>query len=256
MVLSCQSAVLSQLQTYADSNVHSILICSPYSCGKTYMAKQYSNMIHTDDFKVVQPKMSEVKETVDYCRQLATSITICFENIDAGVIGVSNAVLKLLEEPPKNVYIIVTCKNASNVLPTIISRCMVTECTAPTTNDVKLYADSINFDIHSCSSIRGCLHDFRDVDIASKFTQVQLDHFSDIMNCMYSSDSVSNKMWKMQKFPDGTQIPIDFLLNYIVTTVSNPTIKRIGYNCIRDLASGKIPSHVVLAKFLFDISMI
>lgn len=35
-----------------------------------------------------------------------------------------NAILKLLEEPPKNVIFILTCKNKQELLPTVISRCV------------------------------------------------------------------------------------------------------------------------------------
>jgi len=35
----------------------------------------------------------------------------------------ANAILKLLEEPPKNTYIVMTCRQVSDLVPTIVSRC-------------------------------------------------------------------------------------------------------------------------------------
>lgn len=45
------------------------------------------------------------------------------ENIDSSTDSAQNKLLKTLEEPSKNVYLILTCKSIDMVLPTIRSRC-------------------------------------------------------------------------------------------------------------------------------------
>ena len=45
------------------------------------------------------------------------------ENIDLSTIEAQNKLLKVLEEPPKNVYFLISAKQADRVLPTIKSRC-------------------------------------------------------------------------------------------------------------------------------------
>ena len=45
------------------------------------------------------------------------------ENIDLSTTEAQNKLLKVLEEPPKNVYFLISAKQANRVLPTIKSRC-------------------------------------------------------------------------------------------------------------------------------------
>lgn len=45
------------------------------------------------------------------------------KNIDNSMDSAQNKLLKILEEPPENVYFILTCANSNLVLPTIKSRC-------------------------------------------------------------------------------------------------------------------------------------
>ena len=48
----------------------------------------------------------------------------------------SNAFLKVLEEPPDDVLIIMTTDNLNALLPTILSRCQVLKCTGLTTTEI------------------------------------------------------------------------------------------------------------------------
>lgn len=50
---------------------------------------------------------------------------IIIRSIDKATIEASNALLKMLEEPPDNNYFILTSSNMNKLLPTIISRCQV-----------------------------------------------------------------------------------------------------------------------------------
>ena len=53
------------------------------------------------------------------------------ENIDNSMDAAQNKLLKVLEEPPANVFHILTCKNIEQVLPTIRSRCNKTTLSKP-----------------------------------------------------------------------------------------------------------------------------
>ena len=55
---------------------------------------------------------------------------VIIDNINELSISASNALLKLLEEPPLNGIFILICENKRSVLPTIISRCRILECNA------------------------------------------------------------------------------------------------------------------------------
>ena len=53
---------------------------------------------------------------------------VIIDNINELSISASNALLKLLEEPPLDGIFILICENKRSVLPTIISRCRILEC--------------------------------------------------------------------------------------------------------------------------------
>ena len=48
-----------------------------------------------------------------------------------------NAILKFLEEPLKNSFIIVLCENTSGILPTIVNRCLIWELNGYSPNILK-----------------------------------------------------------------------------------------------------------------------
>lgn len=60
-----------------------------------------------------------IKETVIYSEKIRVYY---FENFHLSSIETQNSFLKLLEEPPNNVFFILTTDNQSKILPTIISR--------------------------------------------------------------------------------------------------------------------------------------
>ncbi len=63
-----------------------------------------------------------IKETLIYSEKIRVYF---FENFHQSSIETQNSFLKLLEEPPKNVFFILTTDNQSKILPTIISRVKV-----------------------------------------------------------------------------------------------------------------------------------
>lgn len=70
-----------------------------------------------------------IKEARELKKMLLTTpnynCAYLLKNIDEASIDALNALLKLIEEPPFNTYFILTTRNSSRVIPTIISRCEV-----------------------------------------------------------------------------------------------------------------------------------
>lgn len=65
----------------------------------------------------------ELKKLVKFSFSEKTAIVI--NDIDKATVEASNAFLKNLEEPTKNIIYVLTANNLDNVLPTIVSRCEV-----------------------------------------------------------------------------------------------------------------------------------
>lgn len=110
-------------------------VCSNLSdgiaCGSCANCQKAAKNIHPD---IIYPEKSGALQSysISTVRQIRTDAYISpneaakkvyiFVDVDNMGIPAQNAILKVLEEPPKNVIFIFTCTSASNLLPTVRSR--------------------------------------------------------------------------------------------------------------------------------------
>lgn len=252
----CQQSTLEELRSLADSGRHSVLIEGPEGCGKSYLAKQFSMMLGVADFQEVVPKVEVIKETVDTCLQMNTPIVLCIENLDTGVPAASYALLKFLEEPLPNVYIVVTCRNIKHVPDTIVSRSAVVVTSPPVDADVVSYASAKDFEKYWAVKdlfIWRCVRTFKDADTVLNMTSSQLDYFKSLEELSKFRDTVSNLVWKIGHYEDSSETPVELVIRYLMELVGTAHVRKAGIECIRDLTQGRIGSHAVLAKFIFEV---
>lgn len=255
MKFLCQQSALDELKLLADSDRHSVLIEGPEGSGKSYLAKQYASMLNVLDYQEVVPKVDSVKETIDTCLRMNTPIVLCIENLDTGVPAASYALLKFLEEPLPNVYIVVTCRNIKHVPDTIISRSAVVVTGPPVDADITEYAlfkNESQYRALKNSLLWNCARTFKDVESVLNMTPAQLEYFKNLTTLAKFHDTVSNLVWNIGHYPDNSETPVEFVIRYLMELVGTPHIKRAGIQCITDLTKGRIAAHAVLAKFVFE----
>ena len=68
-------------------------------------------------------------EAAQTTAQISENKVILLVPADAMTIGASNSILKILEEPASNNFLILVAENARNLLPTISSRCQIIQLT-------------------------------------------------------------------------------------------------------------------------------
>ncbi len=251
----CQQAALHELQTLANADRHSILIEGPQGSGKSYLAMQYAQMLNIGDFQDVLPKVDVLKETINACLQLDNKVVLCIENLDTGVASAAYVLLKFLEEPLPNTYIIVTCRNINNVPDTIVSRSAVVSTAPPVDSDISSYALSKNADrFHQLSRTRlwQCVRTFRDADTVLNLDTSKVEYFQNLENVAQFRDTVSNLIWKLSHYGDNTDTPVELVIRYIMDIINTTHVRKAGIECIRDLAQGRIAAHAVLARFVFE----
>lgn len=100
------------------------------SCGKCLACQKVNSLSHAD--LRIYPKNSK-SILVDDIKDLIENIYLSpvesdkkvfvLKNFSNATIQAQNKLLKILEEPPKNAYIILGVSNSSKVLPTVMSRC-------------------------------------------------------------------------------------------------------------------------------------
>lgn len=117
----CEQCHKAEIKGHAD-----ISYPRPENKSKTYSIEQIRNIIK-DSY--IRPNEANAKVYV-------------FEEADNRLTEIAqNSFLKLLEEPPQNVYFILLCESAQKLLVTILSRCTVVRLK----NEVKISEKSLEY---------------------------------------------------------------------------------------------------------------
>lgn len=251
----CQRSALKELRNFASARRHSILLEGPEGCGKTYLASEYARFLGVPDFQKVEPSVQEIRDCMEACSKLDTPVVICIENIDSGVIGASYTLLKFLEEPSSNVFIVVTCSNTCNVPDTIPSRCVCVSVAPPVDNDIVAYAQhhsSRKYDSVKDLLLWKCVRTFKDADTVLSMSDAQLEYFDKLSSIASFNDSISNMMWKVSHYEDNSETPVELVILYLSKLCKTLHIQRAAIACIQDLHLGRIASHAVIARFLLE----
>ena len=257
MNFKSQVEPLSQLKICAETNKHSLLITGTVGSGKTHLAKRYAEMLHIRDMKIVSPKVSELKEVIAECLLRSSKLVLIIENLDLGVSAASYAILKFLEEPKDNIYIVVTCRNINNIPDTIVSRTVCVNVNPPTEHDLTIYATSKNlsgYEFVKDKLVWKCARTLNDVDNILLLDVNQVQYFENLKNIIRFNDTVSNIMWKLQHYDgdDKKETPLELTIRCLMESYNSKHINEVGIECISDLAQGRIAKHVALAKFIFE----
>lgn len=140
------------LQIYLKKPVHALLLVGPAGIGKKYLASWLANEIGIAP-NFIYPEEDKNSISIDQMRSLYNETKTDEPQIviipDARLLGreAQNAFLKLLEEPPRNTYFILTVESANQVLPTIRSRCQVVDVLRPKKSDVTSYYQANQVDL-------------------------------------------------------------------------------------------------------------
>ena len=91
--------------------------------------------------------VEDVRNSIELSYNIIDKTVYMFFDCDSMSIGAKNALLKVTEEPPNNAYYIMTVRDISSVLGTIISRGTVLNLDRYTVSDLQEYVKHMNFDI-------------------------------------------------------------------------------------------------------------
>jgi DNA polymerase III delta prime subunit len=113
---------------------------------QTYLIVSSNNIFIEDKINEFKKKLTITPYTyheilsltsigIDQVRQLKQIFTltpyegkerlVVIKDIDKATIAAQNALLKILEEPPKDTYIVACAQNSQALLPTVVSRCQI-----------------------------------------------------------------------------------------------------------------------------------
>lgn len=255
MEFICQKRAISNLQNLALSDSHSVLISGPASCGKTYLANQYQQMIQAESFIKAEPNVSNFREILEAVSTIDTKVLVCIENLDIGNPAAAQVLLKSLEEPSPNVYFVITCRNIKRVPATIISRSVCVYTDPPTNMDIVNYGilqDSTKMSTFKSQRIWMCVKSFEDVDVVFRMSLENQSYFEQIPSFLNKSKSISDMQWSLSHYADNSPLPVTLAIRYIMYSTNDVYLKNICLDCLNSLCVGRIGTSAILAKFILE----
>lgn len=256
-ILKNQQSAYITLQDFAKHNKHSVIIEGPKKCGKTHIAREYAKLLNIPDFQIVKPTVSDLREVIDICAQIENKLVVCIENLDDGVIAASYTMLKFLEEPRDNIYIVITCSSCYRLPDTIISRSHVATINPPTNDDMVAVAKLRGVDMSNIHpSLQKCCNNFSDIDLVTKLTKEQIDYLHELCSTPTWSDSISSIVWKLNHWKDNTEAPPQFVIRFLMNNMKNPTVYQAGCKCLQDLDDAILGTHSSLSRFAYECKYI
>lgn len=251
-----QRESIDLLTELASRNFHSILIDGVMGSGKTWLARKYAELLHIADFQIIEPSATVIRQVVDTLSNLDNPLVICIENLDTGVSAAASAILKFLEEPTMNAYVIVTCRNIRSIPDTIVSRCASVTVSPPRLEDVNSYAewkDSEKYRrIHS-SKLWECATSFADASTILSMTSDQLAYYDELKSVFNSTAPITEILWKLGHYPDDTDTPTTIVVEYLKNCSTTTHQKMSCIRCVKELSSARVATHATLAKLLFEL---
>lgn len=129
---------LARTESFLAEPSHALLITGPYGAGKTALASVIAETILKTDNLSIHPYFRRIDasdgEGIGQVREIRTFLrlkttgegdirrVVIIERLDSLSDAAQNAVLKTLEEPPRDTVILLTATDRSTLLETIISR--------------------------------------------------------------------------------------------------------------------------------------
>lgn len=255
MDLKSQYPTLTKLSQLASADKHSILIEGPAGCGKSFFAKKYADMLGVDDFVNVSPTVNNIRESLNYGYITKDKIVFCIENLDSGVLAASYALLKFLEEPTLNVYIVVTCRNRYKIPDTILSRSVIVSAPSVAKSDMDEFAQIRYPTIYNSikdTDLWYAVKTLNDVSYVCSLSDEKRSYIVGLKDSINFKDNISSLSWKLSHFPDNSEIDVEFLVNFVIVTARSDRIKRYGIKCLEDLSNTSVAKYATFSKFLFE----
>ena len=211
---------------------NAVIITGNKSIGKNILAEEiaqyylnYSNEenIVTQDYVKISVeegskaiKIDQIREVIDKIYFKSDRKIIYIKDADKLNINASNAILKILEEPPAGSKFILTTSKISSLLPTIISRSSIIKCNNPMDADINSYLSKLeNVDLDNYYILSNLNSKYVKNNFYEKKFSIINDFFYDLDEVIHSSENIINFSKKFSVYN------IEHIINIILFVVVN-----------------------------------
>lgn len=129
---------------------HFNLLVGPQGQGKKTFIKEYVIPKYNYNVVYLGTSIEDMRTLIESVYDIATPTLYVIADADNMNVRAKNSILKVAEEPPENIYMLMTLSDISLTLPTIISRANVYYMDNYTEDELKEYK---NIDVSLCDNI-------------------------------------------------------------------------------------------------------
>lgn len=283
-----QKKLLDQMLQKESMNHHAFIFAGPEYIGKYKIAQKFAKALSEKnvecdwndenqrvdgDITVIEPlteetkgiikqkdiSVSQIREAVRIFHLAADkkAKVIIIRNAHKMTIGAQNALLKSLEEPPENAFLILTTSETSNLLDTIVSRCF-----------------KISFNLIEKDALKVLSNDEELIDNAMGRPELLQKMIEDVdlndwvkyavekLRCL-AKFSINEKVELAELLSKKNKSDLDIFLQVWIWRIRNAAHKTKNYNLLKfasntenvfhELHEGNINARLLLENLFFSV---
>lgn len=189
--------------------------------GKRLISKYIANN-YNYRYVEIGNKINDMRTLIDMSNNLDTD-TLFYIDADDITIPAANAILKLTEETPDKLHIVLVVTDIKNVLQTLLSRAKILYMDYYTIKDIQTYVNNINpkvdriQDLIIVSNTPGMVNTLIDIDFDNSYAYVEKVY----ENILRVSTSNAFKIPMQIGFGDNKFISVDIFLRIYLRVLQN-----------------------------------
>lgn len=241
----------------AESDKHSIILEGISGCGKTYLAKYFHDLKKSSIFRIVDAKVGELKQVIDFSYNVSDTQVICIENLDSGVDSSSQVLLKYLEEPLPYVYIVITTKSIAKLPETIRSRSISVHIDNPSKKELLAYGDYINatkFNAIRQSPLLDVAKSLNDISFVLSLDANKLKYYEDFTNPgIWLMKPQGTMSWDISHYNDNSKSNLSLCLRILYKYVKDVNMRSYILSSLIDLETKRYSETAILGNLTLRI---
>ena len=191
-----QKRLLNYIKCCKDVFPRAVVIVGAPGSGKRTVCAEIARLIDAE-FAIAEGGVDAVRALIDTAYNMTRRILLVVPDVDDLSTAAKNALLKVVEEPPHEVYIALLASDVSHLLATLRSRCVTLTMDPYTSAELEQYAQSVGVEF---GPIRDWVKVPGDINALSTYNVEEFSSFVDLVLDNLAEVSTANALKISQRF--------------------------------------------------------
>lgn len=209
-----------------------IILLGPQGSGRSLIAK-YIAESRNMDYIEINNKIADIRILIDNTVGLTRPTMYFIQNADELTLQAANAMLKIAEEPPQNLYLVMGLVTLENTISTIVSRATVLQLEPYTPNQLQTFYKELDTVVQYEDAMLNCLSTPGDIKtyiniFDSCYEYVQLVYTNILKVRTGNAFKISNKIdFKEVNDVITPKLFLSVFLEYLRRQLHEPTVNEV-----------------------------